>query len=302
MRFLAVMLAALALGALVKQRGKRISACGSGSSGAPFLLTHTVANGAIVHHEFTRPPAFAARVLEKLGPPPPHALPNAAQNRRAVDAYLTLGLEELHPDVTLMWISDPDTTAHTRGIGAPATREALTLVDAEIGRIEDTLQARGLLARTNLIVTSDHGFSTHTGALELEALVDPFVQRMPDGSRDIVVSEGAIYLRGGPGVNVAARVAAIVAALQRRPEVGAIFTRPGARGGAEGTVPGTLSFDVARWHHARSGDILVSANWSRDPNDAGYEGKTTQSGTAGHGTSSPFDIHNPLIAAGPDVR
>jgi arylsulfatase A-like enzyme len=290
------------LGEILQQAGKKIFACGSGTSGAAFLLNHTVANGAIVHHEFTRPPAFAARVLEKLGPPPPHALPNAAQNRRAVDAYLTLGLEELHPDVTLMWISDPDTTAHTRGIGAPATREALTLVDAEIGRIEDTLQARGLLARTNLIVTSDHGFSTHTGALKLEALVDPFVHTMPDGSRDIVVSEGAIYLRGGPGVNVAARVAAIVAALQRRPEVGAIFTRPTGRGGAEGTVPGTLSFDVARWNHARSGDILVSANWSRDTNDAGYEGKTTQSGTAGHGTSSPYDIHNPLIAAGPDVR
>ncbi|OLD19721.1 MAG: hypothetical protein AUJ01_05435 [Acidobacteria bacterium 13_1_40CM_3_65_5] len=296
------LLTAPSLGEILQQAGKKIFACGSGTSGAAFLLNHTVANGAIVHHEFTRPPAFAARVLEKLGPPPPHALPNAAQNRRAVDAYLTLGLEELHPDVTLMWISDPDTTAHTRGIGAPATREALTLVDAEIGRIEDTLQARGLLARTNLIVTSDHGFSTHTGALKLEALVDPFVHTMPDGSRDIVVSEGAIYLRGGPGVNVAARVAAIVAALQRRPEVGAIFTRPTGRGGAEGTVPGTLSFDVARWNHARSGDILVSANWSRDTNDAGYEGKTTQSGTAGHGTSSPYDIHNPLIAAGPDFR
>ncbi|OLC80421.1 MAG: hypothetical protein AUH72_11685, partial [Acidobacteria bacterium 13_1_40CM_4_65_8] len=239
------LLTAPSLGEILQQAGKKIFACGSGTSGAAFLLNHAVANGAIVHHEFTRPPAFAARVLEKLGPPPPHALPNVAQNRRAVDAYLTLGLEELHPDVTLMWISDPDTTAHTRGIGAPATREALTLVDAEIGRIEDTLQARGLLARTNLIVTSDHGFSTHTGALKLEALVDPFVHTMPDGSRDIVVSEGAIYLRGGPGVNVAARVAAIVAALQRRPEVGAIFTRPTGRGGAEGTVPGTLSFDVA---------------------------------------------------------
>jgi arylsulfatase A-like enzyme len=57
-----------------------------------------------------------------------------------------------------------------------------------------------------------------------------------------------------------------------------------------------------RWNHARSGDILISANWSRDANDAGYEGKTTQSGTAGHGTTSPFDIHIPFIAAGPDFR
>jgi len=94
--------------------------------------------------------------------------------------------------------------------------------------------------------------------------------------------------------------------------VGAIFTRPRPRGASprgaagpedlEGIVAGTLSFDLARWNHARSGDILVSANWTREPNEAGYAGKTTQSGVAGHGTSSPYDIHNTLIAAGPDFR
>ena len=220
--------------------------------------------------------------------------------RRAMaDAYLTLGLQELHPDVTFMWISDPDTTAHTKGIGSASTRESLRLVDAEIGRIEDALQSKGLADRTNLLVTSDHGFSTHTGTLELGALVKPFSQPLPDGSPDIVVAEGAIHFRAGadPG-----RVAAIVAALQRRPEVGAIFTRPGPRGGSEGVVRGTLSFDVARWNHPRSADILVSANWTRGKNEAGYEGQTTQSGVAGHGASSPYDIHAVLIAAGPDFR
>ena len=296
------LLTAPSLGEILQQAGRKILAVGSGTSGAIFLLNHTVGNGTILHHEFTLPSSLASHVLEVLGPPPPHTLPNAAQNRRAVDAYLKLGLEELHPDVTLMWISDPDTTAHTRGIGAAATREALMLADAEIGRIEDTLQAKDLLARTNLIVTADHGFSTHTSALRLESLVEPFARRLPDGSSDIVVSEGAIYLRPGSTEPAAPRVAAIVAALQRRPEVGAIFTRRSARGGPEGTIAGTLSYDIVRWAHARSGDILVSANWSRDANEAGYEGTTAQNGTAGHGTSSPYDIRIPLIAAGPDFR
>jgi arylsulfatase A-like enzyme len=247
-------------------------------------------------------------VLEGLGPVPAHATPNDAQNQRAIDAYLKIGLDQLHPDVTLMWLNDPDGTAHANGIGSSLTRTSLSLVDAGIGRIEDTLRARGQLDRTNIIVTSDHGFSTHTGTFKLDSLVDPFVRKMDDGSTDIVVAEGAIYLRGDKD---AARVAAIVAALQRRPEVGAIFTRPRPRGGpggndgpggVEGVVPGTLSFDVARWNHARSGDILVSANWTSDKNEAGYAGKTTQTGVAGHGTSSPYDIHNTLIAAGPDFR
>jgi arylsulfatase A-like enzyme len=296
------LLTAPSLGEILQRAGRKVLAVGSSTSGATFLLNHTVANGAILHHEFTRPPELAPHVADVLGPPPPHATPNAAQNRRAVDAYLTMGLDEIHPDVTLMWISDPDTTAHSLGIGTPPMLESLRLVDAEIGRIEDRLQAKGLLARTNLIVTSDHGFSTHTGTLKLDAILDPLAQKMTDGSRDIVVSEGAIYLRANRD---AARVAAIVGALQSRPEVGAIFTRPraaGAPGDIAGVVPGTLSFDVARWNHARSGDVLVSGNWTSDKNAAGFAGTTTQSGTAGHGASSPFDIHNPLIAAGPDFR
>jgi arylsulfatase A-like enzyme len=198
-----------------------------------------------------------------------------------------------------MWISDPDTTAHTRGIGAAATREALTLVDREIGRIEHALIAKGALDRTNIIVVSDHGFSTHTATFALGALVAPFARPMPDGSPDLVVAEGAIHFRAGADP---ARVAAIVAALQRRPEVGAVFTRPRPGGGPEGVVPGTLSFEVARWNHARAGEILAEGNWSREINAAGYAGSTTQSGVAGHGASSPFDVHSTLIAAGPDFR
>lgn len=293
------LLTAPTLGEILQQSGRKLLAVSSGSSGSAYLLNHTVANGAIIHHEFTRPQELEARVAATLGPVPAHATPNDPQNQRAIDAYLKLGLDDLHPDVTLMWLNDPDGTAHANGMGASLTRKSLSLVDAGIGRIEDTLQARGLLDRTNIIVTSDHGFSTHTGALKLDVLVDPFVKKMGDGSKDIVVAEGAIYLRSGGD---AARVAAIVAALQGRPEVGAIFTRPGPRGGPEGVVPGTLSFDVARWNHARSGDILVSANWTREKNGAGFEGKTTLGGVAGHGTSSPYDIHNTLIAAGPDFR
>ena len=123
---------------------------------------------------------------------------------------------------------------------------------------------------------------------------------MPDGSPDIVVAEGAIHFRAGAD---AARVAEVVAALQKRPEVGAIFTRPRTKGAAEGTAAGTLSFDVARWNHSgRSAEILVSPNWTSAKNAAGFEGTTTASGVAGHGSSSPYDIHNTLIAAGPDFR
>jgi predicted AlkP superfamily pyrophosphatase or phosphodiesterase len=295
----APLLTAPTLAEILRPVGKRLLVVSSGSSGSALLLSHTRGDSVTVHTEFTRPGDLAPRAAAALGPVPAKAMPNDAQNQYAIDAYLKIGLNDLRPAVTIMWLNDPDGTAHAKGIGAEMSRQSLRLVDAGIGRIEDTLRAKGLLDRTNIIVTSDHGFSTHTATLELDQFVAPFARILEDGSKDIVVAEGAVYMRSGHDPT---RVAAIVAALQRRPEVGAIFTRPAPGRGAEGVVPGTLSFDVARWNHARSGEILVSANWTSDVNNAGYRGTTTQGGVAGHGTSSPFDIHNTLIAAGPDFR
>jgi hypothetical protein len=293
------LLTAPSLGEILPAAGRRLFVSGSGTSGAAFLLNHTVGSGAIVHQSFTRPESLAPHVREALGAVPASAMPNAALNRRAVDAYLTLGVDELHADLAMIWISDPDHTAHTKGIGSEAAVESLRLADAEIGRIDDGLRRRGLLDRTNIIVISDHGFSTHNDHLKLAALVAPFAHPLPDGSPDLVVTEGAINYRGPVDP---ARVAAIVAMLQKHPPAGAIFTRPKPGSGVEGVVPGTLSFDVARWNHPRSAEILVSANWNADRNEAGYAGKTTDSGVAGHGTTSPYDVHNTLIAVGPDIR
>lgn len=286
------LLTAPTLSEILKANGRTLLAVSSGGTGSSYLLNHTVASGAIIHYEYVLPQALAPRVTAILGPSPAEAIPNDARNQYAIDAYLKLGLDEFRPDVTLMWINDPDGTAHANGVGAPLTKKSLSLVDVGIGRIEDTLRQRGLLDSTNIIVTSDHGFSTETGELNLAALVAPFAKKLDDGSDDIVVAEGAIYLKQREGSD--ARIAAIVAALQKRPEVGAIFTRTG--------TGGTLPFSVVRWDHKRSGDILVSANWTNRKNEFGYRGTTTQRGVAGHGASSPYDVHNTLIAAGPDFR
>jgi arylsulfatase A-like enzyme len=294
------LLTAPALSEILAAAGRTLLVVSSGSSGSALLLNHTLASGGIVHYEFIRPPALEAAVRQAIGAAPAHATPNEPQNKYAIDAYLTVGLDTVHPDVTFMWLNDPDGTAHANGIGSALTKQSLALVDAGIGRVEDALRAKGLIDRTNIIVTSDHGFSSHTGTLKLASLVAPFARPLQDGSPDLVVAEGSINFRAGADPD---REAAIVSMLQRRAEVGAIFTAPASRGGGEGIVPGTLSFDVARWNHpTRAGRILVSANWTGEKNPAGFPGTTTDGGTAGHGTSSPFDIHNVLLAAGPDFR
>ena len=171
-------------------------------------------------------------------------------------------------------------------------------LDTEIQRIQDGLAAAGLLETTNIWVTSDHGFSRHTGSLDLGALLAPFGGALEDGSPRVVAGAGAVYVRADDR----STVAAIVAALQRSAEVGAVFTRAASPGAREGWVPGTLSFDLARWDHDRSAQILYSPEWTDVVGEYGYAGTSAQGGVAGHGSSSPFDIHNTLVAVGPDVK
>jgi arylsulfatase A-like enzyme len=293
------LLTAPTLSELLSRAGKKLLVISAGSTGSAMLLNHPLSGGSLINPDLIRPEKLKTGLISVLGPGPAEAVPNHVRNKWAVDAYLTFGLKDLKSDVTAIWFGDPDATAHQKGMGSETTTLALKYVDAEIGRIEDALRAQNLLNRTNIMVISDHGFSTHTGELRLAALVAPFAQAMPDGTPDIVVTEGAINFRGSAAPS---RVASVVAELQKRSEVGAIFTRPESPGSMKGAVPGTLSFNVPRWNHARSAEILVSGNWSREKNDAGFAGATTQGGVAGHGTSSPYDIHNTFIAAGPDFR
>ena len=67
----------------------------------------------------------------------------------------------------------------------------------------------------------------------------------------MVAGDGAVYVREGRPV----AVAGIVGELQASDRVGTIFTR-------DGRVDGTLPFDVARWAHPRSADILYSPAWT----------------------------------------
>ena len=291
------LLTAPTLGQWLQAAGRRMLVVSSGSSGSALLNNHTIAGGAILHPQFTMPDALAEAV-SAAGPAPRPDAPASERDRHAVDLLLKVGLPRLDPTVTVLWLGALDSTAHDEGIGAPETIDVLRRVDGEIKRVEDGLAAAGLLSRYNIWVTSDHGFSTHTGAVDVTAVLAPHASPMPDGSPRLVAHGGAIYLRD----HDRATTAAIVSGLQRTPGVGAIFSRAASPGSFDGSATGTLSFEAIRWSHLRSADILFSPDWSDAANAHGAAGSTASAGTAGHGSSSPWDVHNTAIAAGPDLR
>ncbi len=288
------LLTAPTMGELLQASGRKMLVVSSGSDGSALLNNHTVAGGAILHPQFTLPESLAAE-MKMIGP-----VPNGdagALDRYAVDAFLTVGLKQ-DPSVTVLWLGALDATAHVKGIGAADTQAILRHVDTQIGRIEAGFKDAGLYERYNIWVTSDHGFSTYTGGIDVAAIIKPFAAKLPDGSPRIVAGGGAIYVRDGDqGV-----ITAIVGKLQATPGVGAIFTRAAQPGSLSGGVPGTLSFEAIRWSHERAAQILFSPDWSDAANAHGFRGRTASTGIAGHGSSSPWDIHNTLIAAGPDLK
>jgi predicted AlkP superfamily pyrophosphatase or phosphodiesterase len=287
------------LGETLEAARMKMLVVSAGSTGSAFLVNHKVSGGAILHVSYTLPESLAPAVAAAVGANLLEKAPSDELNHRAVDLFLKVGIPKVDPAVTVMWLTDPDTTAHEKGIGDPATVACLQKVDAEIKRVEDGLAAAKLLDTYDIWVTSDHGFSTHTGGIALQDLLKPFARTQADGTPRLVTGgDRAIYLRD----HDRADVARIVAALQATARVGAIFTAPVAPRSLDGWVPGTLSFEAIRWNHERSAEIMFSPDWSDAANSHGFKGSVTAGGVAGHGSSSPYDVHNTLIAAGPDLR
>jgi len=286
------------LGEILDRNGKKLLVCSSGSSGSSFLLNHKVKGGGVINVEMSHPESLAAHAESILGRSPEETEPNTGRNAWAVDAYLKIGLGEIRPDATIIWLSDPDHTQHEFGVGAPETLESIRLVDAHIRRILARHRELGIENRVNIMVTSDHGFSTHIGPADVTGLLIERGLKASKNSDDVIIVDGAIYVKNRDRE----KIRAIVRALQETPWVGAIFTHKLRPGHPEGWVAGTMSFTVAQWDHARAADILVSANWSDDVGPFGMKGTTNQKGVAGHGTSSPWDVHNTLVVAGPDFK
>ena len=77
--------------------------------------------------------------------------------------------ERNKPFLLVFWSRDPDGTQHNQGdslnalvpgINGPTSLAAIRNADDDLARIRSALSELGLLESTNIIVTSDHGFST----------------------------------------------------------------------------------------------------------------------------------------------
>ncbi len=125
---------------------------------------------------------------------------------------------------------------------------------------------------------------------------------LPAGVHNIVIATngGSDYLYVPD--HDAATVANVVAFLQSREEIGAIFLN------SRYTANGTLPLAAARLENAaRAPDIMFSYNYDETAVVAGmpgieFESMSASSNRGMHGSFSPVDVHNTLLAKGPDFK
>jgi predicted AlkP superfamily pyrophosphatase or phosphodiesterase len=292
-------------------------AVSSGSTGNALLLNPTApyGNGQLINGGFENgarvafPDSLNAALLNRFG-----AVKGGEDGdqallwvERALREYV---LETMHPQVIVDWMGRSDSAQHKYGVGSPEALAALRLIDGQIGLLLQRLREMNLEDKTDIIVTSDHGFDSEPRADLLAPLRD-------SGFAEDVVTDnegGAtlLYVKN----HDAEKISRLAAKFQASSTTNAIFvpaTRPD-RGGfrcspaaVKGFAPGTFALDLAaQCLPARGPDIIVTHRWSAEPNPFGVAGTQWVPGTPGqaaqngHGGLNPYVTHSTLLAAGPD--
>lgn len=210
------------------------------------------------------------------------------------------------PDFSLIWLNEPDATQHQTGPGSPQSLAAIKNVDENLARVLRALEGKGVRTKTDVILVSDHGFSTIQGVVDMaESLKSAGFKASrevagPHATGDVlVISDGGavlLYVIGHDHKTVAE----LVRFLEGWSYTGVIFTRR--------TFDGTFTLREAHIDSPNAPDIVVSMRWTADKNDAGTPGMIISDlynykpGQGMHGTLSHYDMHNTLVAAGPDFR
>ena len=250
------------------------------------------------------PAAAVIEISKARGNFPPVKIPNTAQDRWTTDVLTGELWKAGVPKYSVLWMSDPDFSQHAYSPGAPEALAALRNSDEHLGIVLATLKAKGVLEKTDILVVSDHGFSTISAGADLVKLLTEAglsahrtFSAPPAKGEILIVGTGAtalIYVTG----HDAATVAKAVQVLQGAPSSGVIFSRE--------PIEGTFPFSAVGVDSPDAPDVVVAPRWSAEKNAFGVPGTLIHDGARKfglgmHGSLSPFDQTNTLIAAGPDL-
>lgn len=288
---------------ILSAHGQEYIAIGVGTNGNAYVHNPTAetSGGATIHPDFALPRALYDEVIRTFGPWPDVASPNTPRMAHAAKIMREYILAERRPIVSLIWSSEPDKSQHVSGVGSELARRAITEADAQFGTILTWLNETGRRDETDIFIVSDHGYSTISDVIDIEALVS--AAGFPPGDQS-----GGVTVAGNGGCvlfyvhdkdhDTTDRLARW---LMGQPWCGAIMASSAVHG-----IEGTLPADLVGSEGARAPELTMSFRWDSEPNGSGFPGHAySASGSAGlgqHGSLSKHEMNNTLIASGPSFK
>ncbi len=298
------------LGEILAGHGMALAVISAGTPGGARMLHHKAERLGGFRFSLHRPDASVpaariAAVIDRIGPIPRHEIPSLTWLTYATDVYLEYLEPELAPEITILWLCEPDNSYHHRGIGSAENLAAIRHADAEFGRILNRRRASGMGDRLQIITVSDHGQLTISGAaLELSAklteagfAVGETLGPEADGRADLALVPGGavgIALRDSdPGL-----IDAVVAWLQDQPWCGPLLTRDGR---------GCLTHRQVGLDHPRAPDIVLVPRSHDAVNSHGLPGSCRHDshypvGGGTHGGLHPIELATWFAMAGDAFR
>jgi arylsulfatase A-like enzyme len=209
------------------------------------------------------------------------------------------------PAFSLLWLGDPDLTQHQSAPGARPALVAIKSSDENLAAVLSALDRQGAREATDVFVVSDHGFSTIERSVDLRKILNDagFTAKTEFSDEP---KPGDIMLVGNGGtvlfyvINHDAPVTRrLVEFLQQSDFAGVIFTKE--------AMEGTFALGQGTIDSPHSPDVVMAFRWNEKKNQFGIPGMIDAdwqrgAGKGTHATLSRFDMHNTLIAAGPDFR
>ncbi|HEV3243059.1 MAG TPA: alkaline phosphatase family protein [Chthoniobacterales bacterium] len=250
------------------------------------------------------PAEAITEIVKMLGTFPPATQP-ADRDTWTTKALTDVFWEKGIPQFSLLWLSEPDDTEHKTAPGAPAAIAAIKSSDDNLARVLAALDGRNATSTTDIFIVSDHGFSTIARSIDVPKILrdsgfDAVTELTgePKSGQIMIVGNGGTVLFYVLGHDTAV-TRRLVEFLQQTDFAGVIFTRE--------PMEGTFTFDKAKIDNKHGPDVEMSFRWAEDKNQFGVPGMMDGdwqrgAGKGTHATLSKFDMHNMLIAAGPDFR
>ncbi len=252
--------------------------------------------------ESVLPPSAGDSIVKMLGPFPPadRAPDRDAWTTKVLTGFIWKGGI---PRFSLLWLSEPDDTEHKAAPGAPAALAAIKSSDENLARVLTALDEHHARSTTDIFVVSDHGFSTIAHEIELPKILKAAgFDAVTEFSGD--AKPGQIMLAGNGGTVLfyvighdVAITRRLVEFLQQTDFAGVIFARD--------ALEGTFTLEQAKIDNQYAADVVMAFRWTDDKNKFSAPGMIDAdwlraAGKGTHATLSRFDMHNTLIAAGPD--